>query len=365
MVDGDAGDDSLSGASGDDTLAGDEGDDTLAGGEGLDELYGGIGNDTLYGDEAADGPGSNDQLYTGAGDDLAFGGVGSDLIYGEGGNDTLTGGTGNDTMAGGDDRDVFYGGSGDVIDGGEGGDDYDTLDLTAWGHTATEVDYDADNPENGTVRFFDADGNPAGTLTFKNIEKVIACFTPGCHILTADGDVVIEDLVVGDRVLTRDSGWQEIRWIGRRNLTGDEVAAEPRFAPVRIAKGALGGGLPERDMRVSPQHRMLFAGPRAELLFGEHEVLVAAIHLVGQPGITRTEPGAVSYIHLMFDRHEIVLADGAWSESFQPGQATLEGLDQPQRDELLALFPNLVEWNAYPAARLALKAREAQVLLAA
>ena len=104
---------------------------------------------------------------------------------------------------------------------------------------------------------------------------------------------------------------------------------------------------------------------RDSILADALEALVAAIHLVGQPGITRTEPRAVSYIHLMFDRHEIVLADGAWSESFQPGQATLEGLDQPQRDELLALFPNLVEWNAYPAARLALKAREAQVLLAA
>ncbi len=365
VVDGDTGNDMLSGGTGDDTLAGDEGDDALAGGEGADELYGGIGNDTLYGDEAADGPGGNDQLYTGAGDDLAFGGAGDDLIYGEGGNDTLTGGTGNDTMAGGDDRDTFYGGAGDVIDGGEGGDDYDILDLTGWGHTATEVDYDPLNPENGTVRFLDADGNLTGTLSFSNIEKVIACFTPGSRILTEAGERAIEDLGLGDRILTRDSGWQDIRWIGRRDLTAAEVAAEPRFAPVCIAKGALGSGLPERDMKVSPQHRLLFAGPRAELLFGEHEVLVAAIHLVGQPGITRADAGAVSYIHLLFERHEIVLADGAWSESFQPGQATLDGLEAAQRDELLALFPNLAEWNAYPAARLALKAREVQVLLAA
>lgn len=365
VAEGDAGDDSLSGGIGEDTLAGDEGNDRIAGGEGADELYGGIGDDTIFGDEDAAGPGGADQIFTGAGNDLAFGGDGDDLIYGEGGNDTLTGGAGNDTMAGGDDRDVFYGGPGDVIDGGEGGDDYDTLDLTDWGHPATEVDYDPTNQENGVVRFLDADGNVTGTLTFSNIEKVIACFTPGSRILTDEGDRAIEDISVGDRVLTRDSGWQEVRWVGRRDLTAEEVAAEPRFAPVRIAAGALGGGLPERDMLVSPQHRMLFAGPRAELLFGEHEVLVAAIHLVGQSGITRDEPAAVSYIHLMFDRHEIVLADGAWSESFQPGEATLDGLLTEQREELLALFPNLVEWDAYPPARMALKAREVKVLLAA
>jgi hypothetical protein len=110
---------------------------------------------------------------------------------------------------------------------------------------------------------------------------------------------------------------------------------------------------------------MLVTGPAAEMLFGEGEVLVAALHMVGRPGVTRAAGGAVTYVHLLFDRHEIVLAEGAWSESFQPGAASIGGLDGAARDELLDLFPELASGGRYPAARPTLKAHEARVLLAA
>jgi hypothetical protein len=116
---------------------------------------------------------------------------------------------------------------------------------------------------------------------------------------------------------------------------------------------------------VSPQHRMLVSTARAEMLFGEAEVLVAAVHLVGRPGITRARVAQVSYIHLLFDQHEIILADGVWTESFQPGTATLDGMDAPQRAEVLALFPQLAWGALFPAARITLKAHEARVLLSA
>jgi hypothetical protein len=147
-------------------------------------------------------------------------------------------------------------------------------------------------------------------------------------------------------------------------LTAAELAVEPRFNPVFIAKGALGAGLPEQDALVSPQHRMLISGPKAELMFGEHEVLVAAKHLVGLAGIEQRVVAGVRYIHILFDNHEIVRADGAWSESFQPGALTMEGMGEEQRAEILALFPELAEdLDAFPTARLALKAREARVLM--
>jgi Hint domain len=165
--------------------------------------------------------------------------------------------------------------------------------------------------------------------------------------------------------LTRDAGFQTIRWVGRRDLSAAELVAEPRFMPVKIAMGALGTNMPERDMMVSPQHRMLVTGTRAELLFGEHEVLVAATHMVGSAGISRAQPAQVSYIHMLFDEHQVVRADGAWSESFQPGVQTLGGLEEAQREEILALFPSLRSGHAFPAARLTLKAKEAQVLLRA
>jgi Hint domain len=125
---------------------------------------------------------------------------------------------------------------------------------------------------------------------------------------------------------------------------------------------------------------MLIATPETEMLFGEHEVLVAALHLVGRPGITRIRPAdltpapasaltadpaaALTYVHLLFDRHEILPVDGTWSESFQPALRMISGMDQAARDELLTLFPELQTTNhAFPAARLTLKAHEARVLI--
>ena len=149
-------------------------------------------------------------------------------------------------------------------------------------------------------------------------------------------------------------------------MTAAELAIEPRFNPVVIAAGALGAGLPHRAMAVSPQHRMLITGPQSELLFGEHEVLIAAKHLVGRAGIEQRLTSGVSYIHILFDAHEIVRADGAWSESFQPGAQTLDSMDEDQRAEILALFPELrSNTEAFPAARLALKGSEARVLIGA
>ncbi|MDO8327776.1 MAG: Hint domain-containing protein, partial [Cypionkella sp.] len=376
-LDGGDGDDFLSGETGNDSLTAGAGADVVSGGAGDDLLDAGAGDDLLdagTGNDVVSGGDGNDWLYSGDGNDTAYGGAGEDVLIGEAGDDLQFGGAGNDifydgdgndTLLGEDDRDSFFAGVGDVVDGGEGGDDYDTLDLTAWGHPGTNIIYDTMNPENGIVEFLDASGVVIGSMTFSNIENVVACFTPGAMILTDQGEVAVEDLAEGDLVLTRDSGFQPIRWVGRRDLTAAELAVQPRFNPVRIAQGALGGDLPERDMLVSPQHRMLMTGARAELLFGEHEVLVAATHMVGMSGVGRVMPETVSYIHILFDRHEVVRADGAWSESFQPGAQTLNGLDAAQRAEILALFPTLALGGNYPAARLTLKAKEAQVLLRA
>jgi hypothetical protein len=383
VLDGGTGDDSLTGGSGTDSLSGGGGSDTLYGGSEADTLDGGDGNDRLFGgldNDLLTGGIGNDMLSGDAGDDQLYGGAGNDMLSGGAGNDLLDGGAGDDniqldggadTVAGGDDRDTITlgagAGIGAVVDGGNGGDDFDTLDLSAWGKDLTNIIYDSANPENGTVQFLDTDGNVIGTMTFTDIEKVIPCFTPGSLIVTERGEVPVEQLEEGDLVLTRDNGYQPVRWIGRRDLSGAELQAHPNFAPVRIARGALGGELPLRDMMVSPQHRILFTGHRAEMLFGEHEVLVAATHLTGLSGVTRAMPQQVSYIHLMFDRHEIVRADGAWSESFQPGDMTLAGMDDAQRNELLALFPELAagQYRPFLSARRSLRAHEARVLLMA
>lgn len=162
---------------------------------------------------------------------------------------------------------------------------------------------------------------------------------------------------VGDLVVTRDHGLQPIRWIQSRT-----VAAEGRFAPVRIRPGAVVGL--EKDLLVSPQHRMLFTGYRSELLFGEREVLMPATHLVDDKLVTRETGGTVTYIHMMFDSHEVIYADGAASESFHPGQEGIGGITDAAREELFTLFPalrsNPMGYGA--TARRCLKKHEAQML---
>lgn len=170
-------------------------------------------------------------------------------------------------------------------------------------------------------------------LNFSEIENIM-CFTPGTCIATPKGARDIASLKIGDFVVTRDHGLQPIRWIQSRT-----VPALDRFAPIRIRPGVVTGQ--QSDLLVSPQHRMLFQGYRAELLFGESEVFVAAKHLVDGRLVTQETGGYVTYIHMMFDEHEVVYAEGAATESFHPGSTSLSGVSDHARDELFALFPKL------------------------
>lgn len=353
-------------------LAG-NGDDRAEGHDDTDIIFGENGDDTLLG---MDG---NDGLSGGSGDDSLDGGEGRDILVGGEGDDTLSGsnqnaGDGGDIMFGGQGDDTFVNiGQGELIAGGEDDDgaDIDTLDLTGAAEAVNPggsltVTLDDTNPENGVVTFFDADGVETGTTVFSEIENIIVpCFTPGTLIATPKGERRVEDLQVGDRVITRDNGIQEIRWIGSRDLKGSELKRASHLNPVCIRKGALGNGLPERDMRVSPNHRVLVASDKTALYFEDREVLVAAKHLTGLDGVDVVEVPWVTYIHFMFDRHEVILSDGAWTESFQPGEQTLDGLGNAQRNEIYELFPELKTREGredYPAARRSLKKHEANLL---
>ena len=106
---------------------------------------------------------------------------------------------------------------------------------------------------------------------------------------------------------------------------------------------------------------MLIEGARAEMLFGEAEVLVAARHLPWGEVIL---PAGVTYMHLLFDAHEIIAAEGVWAESFQPAARMVSAMEAEIRREIEALFPSL-GLAGFPAARLTLKAHEARVLLEA
>jgi len=199
----------------------------------------------------------------------------------------------------------------------------------------------------------------AGTtdVAFLNL-NIVACFAAGTRIAVPGGDVPVERLAAGDLVLTRDRGARPLIWVGRsvRRAVGAD-------APVEIRAGTLGD---HGTLRLSPCHRVLVSGPRAELLFGEAEVLVKAKHLVDGHAVRPVEGGEVTYVHLLFDRHEVVHAEGLPCESYHPGPETLGSFDADAQDELFRLFPALRE---DPCAfgglvRPELKGREAAVLMA-
>jgi hypothetical protein len=165
--------------------------------------------------------------------------------------------------------------------------------------------------------------DPVGDTTI----ELAVCYLRGTRIATPAGEVAVEALGIGDAVITRFNGYRKIKWIGRQSFARRFVADNFDQIPVRIKTGALGGGLPRRDLFVSPGHSMLIDG-----------VLVLAAALVN--GVTITQgwaPEEIHYYQIEFETHDCVLAEGAWAESYA---------DTP---ELRAKFHNVAEFYAlYP-----------------
>lgn len=418
--------DTLYGGTGNDTLQGQEGIDTLVGGDGNDLIDGGTGSDWIVmndgfgtdtiiggedtgpvdvdvvdagtmtadttlnftGDESgtlSDGANtatfSEVELFSlGSGNDTIVGGVGNEIVYGGAGDDTMSGGLGADTLSGGADDDTITFAEGDSISGGSGDDLFVLEDLGELSNGTITIDGGSetggDTLQLGSLANLtqavkdtfvdDGSGSYSGSVTlddgtilnFSEIENII-CFTPGTRIATPHGARPIETLKVGDMIVTRDHGLQPIRWIEART-----VPAVDRYAPVRVRPGVVTGL--ERDILVSPQHRMMFQGCRAELLFGESEVLVAATHLIDGVDVTQDAGGEVTYIHMLFDTHEVIYAEGAATESFHPGDMGMTAVSDEAREELFAIFPELrSNVNGYgPTARRCLKQHEAKLIRA-
>jgi len=138
----------------------------------------------------------------------------------------------------------------------------------------------------------------------------VACvsFTRGTLITMSNGaQKPIEALRVGDKVLTRDNGPREIRWIGQQT-----VRATGAFAPIVIRKGVLNN---ENDLMLSPNHRLFIYQRQDRVRAGRAEVMVKAKLLVNGETVVRSDGGFVDYFQLLFDTHEIIYAEGIAAES--------------------------------------------------
>lgn len=392
ILDGGDGDDTLSGGKGDDILYGGEGDDHLIGNAGEDTLYGNAGNDELRGhadNDTLHGGDGNDQLYGDEGDDTIFGDAGNDELYGGEGNDELRGNAGEDKLFGRSGDDSLFAGKGDdILEGGEGsdtltggqgddsfiyvaGDGADTIiDFNA-GNTGTISDNDSSNNDFIDLSgFYDdiwelhADQADDGVLnqsnegvdgadysdntqfetgdsltftgasadgSFFTVENTgVICFVAGTGIVTLRGEVPVEQLRPGDRVLTADNGFQPVAWIGRRHVPLHQLLSTPKLRPIRIHKEAFNA---TRDLYVSHLHG---------IQMGQH--LIRAKHLLERPGsgAERVDNASqVMYFHLFFERHEIVFANGVPAESLYPGPEALKMLGLSSYLELLGCDAHL------------------------
>jgi hypothetical protein len=161
----------------------------------------------------------------------------------------------------------------------------------------------------------------------------VVCFTSGTLILTPSGEVPIDFLRPGDLVVTKDNGPRPLLWSSMRRLGPVELGRMPHLKPIEIKPGAFGN---HSALVVSPQHGVL-------VNYDNNETLVRAKHLAEMRGGVRIKKGcrAVTYCHLLFEKHEVIFSNGLPSESFFPGPEAIKTLDSGAYNELITLFPLL------------------------
>ncbi len=230
--------------------------------------------------------------YTGSSDAGGYGGGGGGSAGGGGGGGVGGGSGGN-----------YSGRTGGVAQGTGGG---------------GGGSYYGSSVQSGTTFGTAAVNNSAGSVVLTPL-----CFLRGTRILTPTGEVRVEELQVGDSVVTRFGGIQPVRWVGRHS----HPAGDPALTPVCIHAGALGERLPARDLYVSPGHSVLVDG-----------TLLIARLLVN--GVTVTQdwcPQRIDYVHIELAAHDCVIAEGAWAETYADAQVSRAAFDNAAEYE--ALYP--------------------------
>jgi Hint domain len=225
----------------------------------------------------------------------------------------------------------------------------------------TPVEYFFILDGSGTEASMNAFGQGAIGLT--NLDFT-PCFCTGTMIATPSGPRAVERLRAGDMVLNDQGEAHRILWIGCSRVSLASLRHNPSLNPVRIPANAFGPSMPDADLFVSPQHRIVLQGHMAELLFGEARVLAAAKHLIGAFA-DKVEPDAdVDYFHILTEGHEILVSNGLPTESFQPARRMIDVMAADTRAILEQTLSVLGrdDMLSRKDALLSLKRHEAQLL---
>lgn len=179
--------------------------------------------------------------------------------------------------------------------------------------------------------------------TASDTQSFVPCFAAGTQIRSQDGDILVEDISVGDWVETIDNGYQRVTWVGRRYVPASQIVKFPNLGPVYITSGSLGNGCPEKDLVVSHQHRIMLRSKITQRMFDHSEILVPAVNLLGFPGIQKLNCGlGVQYHHFACASHEVIWANGAPAETFLAGPEVRKTLS-PIADVHRALATSLAD----------------------
>ncbi|MBR0673102.1 Hint domain-containing protein [Neoroseomonas soli] len=279
-------------------VGGGPGGDTMEGRGGDDILSGGDGDDLLFGDDG------NDQLQGGPGDDTLNGGAGDDFMDAQPGDDTVIGGEGIDTV-------VFNGAHGDY-----------TWEKVEDGWIV--VDRNVNDGDDG--RDFVADDVEYAFFNGSEELVEVPCFTAGTMIATPERERPVEELRIGDPVLTADGRAVPVVFAGRSTVRA-RSARGALGTPVLIRAGALAENVPARDLYVSPHHGMVVDGM---LVFAK--ALVNGLSILDAPA-----PAEIfTYFHIETEAHEVIVANGAPTETFCDN-IPREAFDN--HAEFLALYP--------------------------
>ncbi|MGH1453143.1 MAG: Hint domain-containing protein [Paracoccaceae bacterium] len=184
----------------------------------------------------------------------------------------------------------------------------------------------------------------------------VGCISAASRVITSAGSQRVADIEIGDKILTRDNGFQSVRWIAK--LT--DRSALPSL--IEISAGAIAEGKPDSNFIVSGNQRLLITGAQVSESFGASEVLVRAGDLLHLDGFQEMEDHS-GFVALVFDQHEILRVNQSWLASLQPDHTCRSYLSEEQSGDLFRIFPRLKDLpiaRSYPAARPLLSARFAR-----